>query len=376
MDSDIRVAAVGDIMVKRAEPESMFEHAAPVLRAADVTFGNCESAYSTRGSRNPAVMGEVCAHPDNIKGLSYAGFDVMSLGNNHFLDAGYDAMFDTIEGLRDCGIITCGAGANITEAREPAVIERNGTTVAFLGYSSILFPGFAAAQMKPGCAPITVHTVYQQVHIEQPGSDPRILTFPDPQDVAAMQQDVERAKERADIVVFTPHWGLCFLRGAVADYESVLARAAIDAGADVVLGHHQHIIKPIEIYRGRAIFHGMGNFAMDVDMEQHEWSPKLKAFRASYPEGVAVGPRDDYPTYPYHPDCRQTMIAQLDIVGRQIARVSFRPCYINPAGQPVPLVGGDERFDSLMTYVREITAEAGYATRIHASGDDLVVVTE
>jgi poly-gamma-glutamate capsule biosynthesis protein CapA/YwtB (metallophosphatase superfamily) len=323
MGSDVRLAAVGDIMVKRAEPESMFEHAAPVLRAADVTFGNCESAYSTRGSRNPAVMGEVCAHPDNIKGLSYAGFDVMSLGNNHFLDAGYDAMFDTIEGLRDCGIITCGAGANITEAREPAVIERNGTTVAFLGYSSILFPGFAAAEMKPGCAPIAVHTVYQQVHIEQPGSNPRILTFPDPQDVAAMQQDVECAKERADIVVFTPHWGLCFLRGAVADYESVLARAAIDAGAD-----------------------------------------------------VAVGPRDDYPTYPYHPDCRQTMIAQLDIVGRQIARVSFRPCYINPAGQPVPLVGGDERFDSLMTYVREITAEAGYATRIHASGDDLVVVTE
>ena len=85
-----------------------------------------------------------------------------------------------------------------------------------------------------------------------------------------------------------------------------------------------------------------------------------------------MSPRDDYPTYPYHPDCLDTMIAQLDIVGRQIARVSFRPCYINPAGQPVPLVGDDERFYLLMTYVREITAEAGYATRIHASGDDLV----
>ncbi len=123
MGSSVRVAAVGDIMVKRAEPESMFEPAAPVLQAADITFGNCESAYSTRGSRNPAVMGEVCAHPSNIKGLAYAGFNVMSLANNHFLDAGYDALFDTINGLRDCGIGTCGAGANIMEAREPAIID-------------------------------------------------------------------------------------------------------------------------------------------------------------------------------------------------------------------------------------------------------------
>jgi poly-gamma-glutamate synthesis protein (capsule biosynthesis protein) len=376
MGSTVRVAAVGDIMVKRAEPESMFEPAAPILRTADITFGNCESAYSTRGSRNLAVMGEVCAHPNNIKGLSYAGFNVMSLGNNHFLDAGYDALSDTIEGLRDCGIVTCGAGANIMEAREPAIIERSGSTVAFLGYSSILFPGFAAAETKPGCAPIAVHTVYQQVHVEQPGSNPKILTFPDPEHVAAMQQDVQRAKERADIVVFTPHWGLCFLRAAVADYELVLARLAIDAGADVVLGHHQHIIKPIEVYKGSAIFHGMGNFAMDVYMEEHEWSPKLQAFRASYPDRVAVGPRDDYPTYPYHPDCRRTMIAQLDIVDKQIVRVSLRPCYINPAGQPVPLVAGDEQFDSLVTYMREITTDVGYDTSFRVSGDDLVVVTQ
>ncbi len=376
MGPSVRVAAVGDVMVKRSEPESLFERAEPLLRAADITFGNCESAYSTRGSRNPAVMGEVCAHPGNIKGLAYAGFDVMSLANNHFLDAGYDALSDTIEGLRGCGIATCGAGPDIMAAREPAIIERGGTAVAFLGYSSILFPGFAAAETKPGCAPIAVHTVYQQVHIEQPGSDPKILTFPDPEHVAAMQRDVQRAKERADIVVFTPHWGLCFLRGAVAGYESVLARAAIDAGADVVLGHHQHIIKPVEVYKGRAIFHGMGNFAMDVYMEEHEWSPKLKAFRASYPDGVAVGPREDYPTYPYHPDCRQTMIAQLDIAGNRITRVSFRPCYINPVGQPVPLAAGDERFGPLVAYMREITADVGYDTVFRVSGDDLVVVTD
>ena len=98
----------------------------------------------------------------------------------------------------------------------------------------------------------------------------------------------------------------------------------------------------------------MGNFAMDVYMEEHEWSPKLKAFRASYPDGVAVGPREDYPTYPYHPDCRQTMIAQLDIAGNRITRVSFRPCHINPAGQPVPLAADDERFGPLVAlYARD-----------------------
>ena len=73
---------------------------------------------------------------------------------------------------------------------------------------------------------------------------------------------------------------------------------------------------------------------------------------------------------------RRTMIAQLDIVDKQIVRVSLRPCYINPAGQPVPLVAGDEQFDSLVTYMREITTDVGYDTSFRVSGDDLVVVTQ
>src|SRR6266851_4973303 len=98
-DSVLRICAVGDVIVNRDQPETLFELARPVLHGADITFGDCESnyAYSERASRNPACRGMMLAHPDNVKALTYAGFDVMTFANNHHLDAGYVAFFDTLE---------------------------------------------------------------------------------------------------------------------------------------------------------------------------------------------------------------------------------------------------------------------------------------
>src|SRR6476661_8665549 len=121
------VCAVGDVMVDRPEPVTAFALSRDALRAADITFGNCESTYSTRGTRHPMTRGEVRADPRNVDALVDAGFDVMSFANNHHMDSGDDAFFDTLAELHGRGIVTCGAGANLAEARLPAVIERNGT---------------------------------------------------------------------------------------------------------------------------------------------------------------------------------------------------------------------------------------------------------
>jgi poly-gamma-glutamate synthesis protein (capsule biosynthesis protein) len=119
--------------------------------------------------------------------------------------------------------------------------------------------------------------------MEQPGSPPRIVTLTDPDDLAALVADVGAARDEADVVVVTPHWGLHFTPGAIADYESEVGRAAIDAGADIILGHHQHILKPIQVYKGKVIFHGMGNFAVDVDMRDYRDSQGIKELVERYP---------------------------------------------------------------------------------------------
>ena len=136
----VEVVAGGDVIVNRSEPETVFEQCRDTLRSADIAFANSETTYSIRGTKAANIVGMMRADPRNLSALSYAGFDVMSFANNHHLDAGPEAFFDTLDGLRNHGILTCGAGADIAEARRPAIIERNGAKVAFLGYSSILWP--------------------------------------------------------------------------------------------------------------------------------------------------------------------------------------------------------------------------------------------
>ena len=358
--TDIEVCAVGDVTVNREAPVSILRLAIDVLRSADVSFGNCESTYASTGQRNPHTRAEVRADPANIDALR-AGFDVMSFANNHHLDAGEEAFLQTLDLLHASGIATCGAGRTLSEARRPAIIERRGTRVAFLAYTAILFPGYDATETRPGAVPLRISTHYEQVEMEQPGSPPRIVTLTDPDDLAALVADVGAAHDEADVVVVTPHWGLHFTPGAIADYESEVGRAAIDAGADIILGHHQHILKPIQVYKGKVIFHGMGNFAVDADIRDYEDSQGIRELVERYP-GVEVGYRPEYPTYPFHPLARQTLMVSLRIRDGALHKVSFRPCYINPHGQPEPLTTAHNRFTEVASYVREITAKAGFQT--------------
>ena len=373
-DADIVVAAVGDLMINRDEPDSLFEHCRDVLVRADVTFGNCESVYSEQGARNPAARGEIRAHPRNADALRGAGFDAVTFANNHHLDSGYDAFYRTLEVLGSLEIAVCGAGADLAEARRPAIIERGGTRIAFLGYSSILFPGYEAGHGKPGCVPLRAYTHYHQIETEQPGSQPEIRTFVHDEDLSALVADVRRAKDDADLVIVSPHWGVHFSPIVIADYETEAARAAIDAGADLVLGHHQHILKAVQVYRGKVIFHGLGNFAVDCahNAVPGTESPALLEMQSLYPEHK-FGWRDESPGYPFHPDARRTMIARCRISGGTIREVSYVPCYIRPTGEPEALTGTHERFGEIAGYVSEITAAVGFDTRFVPRADDVLI---
>src|SRR6185369_12708651 len=140
----------------------------------------------------------------------------------------------------------------------------DGTTVAFLAYSSILPQAYWADERRPGCAPMRAFTVYEQIEHDQPGTPARIHTYPHRDDLAALEADIRSAKARADLVFVSLHWGIHFVRAAIADYQRDIARAAIAAGAAAILGGHAHILKGCEIIEGKPVFHSLCNFATDL----------------------------------------------------------------------------------------------------------------
>jgi poly-gamma-glutamate synthesis protein (capsule biosynthesis protein) len=216
--------------------------------------------------------------------------------------------------------------------------------------------------------------VYQG-ELGQPGTRPDIKTFVEPQDEAVLTEAVQRAKSEADLVILSCHWGIHQAAVTIADYESRLGQAAIDAGADVVVGHHQHILKGVEVYRGGVILHGLGNFVCDLRIASKLTPEQLRDRVRRYGE-YAVAPRDDYPAYPFHPDARNTMIAQIRAGGGKPMEVELVPCHINPAGQPVLLTAEDPQFEVAVEYIQHTTREAELPAEFKLAGDVLKVVTD
>lgn len=372
MTEQVSLCAVGDIHYDRLEPESMFTYVSHILQEADITFGQLENALSLRGEPLPSVRSPKRAHPRVAKALKSAGFDVLSLAGNHVLDYGVTALFDTIECVKAQGITIIGVGKDLEEARKPAIIERKGTRVAFLSYNSILRPGYEARSGKPGCVPLRVWTSYQPIESFQPGTPCQILTFANQEDLAAMREDIRKVRPLADVVVVSMHWGLHFVPAILAMYQREVGHAAIDAGADLILGHHAHILKPIEVYKGRVIFYSLANIATEIPEQAMRVSRKhpevvilWKVYkRKIYPE---------YPTYPFPVDSRKTIIAKCLISNRRIEKVSFLPAIINKRAEPEIVSRENENFDRIVAYMEKIDKHEQIDTRYSVERNEVII---
>lgn len=252
----------------RRDPADAFRHVLPTLRAADALFGQLEGPLSPP-SDDPAApdiphkAGWRHSDPAMVAGLTAAGFAAVGCASN--VTYGARAILTSLATLDAAGIAHCGAGRTLLEARQPAIVERRGVRLGFLSYTSVFWPvGHAAGPDRPGVATVRATTAYQPHPrtLEMPGAPPLVVTAPDAGELAALVEDVRRLRERADVVVVSCHWGVSG-SDEIADYQRAVGRAAIAAGADLVIGHHPHVLQAIEVWRGRPIFYSLGNFAFD-----------------------------------------------------------------------------------------------------------------
>lgn len=365
-----RFYAVADIGPDRDDPRECFALVRDELRRADIAFCQLEVNLTERGARLPQVRHTHRAKASSAAAMKDAGFTVVSFSGNHCMDWGRDGFFDTIDTLKGAGLDVAGVGANITEARTPVIQEANGVRVAFLAYNSILPANYWAEADRPGCAPMRAWTIYEQIEPDQPGTPCRTHTYANRDDLAAMAADIKAAREKADVVAVSIHWGIHFIPAVLADYQQEVAHAAIEAGADIILGHHAHILKGVEVYRGKPIFYSMGNFAIDLRMTPEH--AKGKGFREI--QALSPGWEPDFGSlYNFPPDSRMTMVITADATKQGLAKVGFLPAFINRDAQPEIMKPDDERFGKIVDYLRWASAAAGLNARFTPSGETVLV---
>ena len=364
MNDNVTILGVGDVGPIHEPIARYSELVRSVLAQGDIRFAQCERVYSERGALQFHSGGEhTRLKPHMASVFSDCGFNVVSVASNHAMDWGADALLDTIDVLRGRGMHVVGAGRNLEEARAPAIVESQGVRVAFLAYCSILREGYEAGRATPGVAPLRVRTEYRAFDF-QPGIPPEVVTVPHEEDLAAMLDDIRAAKTRADVVVVSLHWGIHYIPRMIGGYQPVVARAAFNAGADLIFGHHAHTPKAIGMHDGKVCFHSMSNFIMSSTAKSPE---KAKVFEQRY--GVTLDPA--YPHLSYGSDAKRSLIAKAIVNRTRVEKVSFLPVLIDRELRPEPLRHGDPRFDDAVRFMRWVSE--GYGAELVPEGDEVVV---
>ena len=257
----------GDVnLMNVVDPQVPFARVQETLRQADVLFGNLECCFYEPATEHSLEHEGFYAPLASAQALVIGGYHAVGTANN--VNYGADAIRSSLRRLDDLGIQYTGAGVNREAARAPAIVTHEGLRFGFVQRTSVYWPtGHEATDHSPGVAVLTGHTAYEpMLHTRRagvppanrPGVPPAILTWADAKSLAEFTGDLRALRARADIVVASHHWGLF---EEVLDYQVEIAHAAIDAGADVVMGHGPHYACAVEMYRGKPIFYGLGSFS-------------------------------------------------------------------------------------------------------------------
>lgn len=207
----------------------------PLTAKSDISFCNLECPVSEKGR----IRGCFRADPIYIESIKRLGIDIVSVANNHAFDASEEGFVETLKNLEKSKIIYVGGGTNLTSAKAPRFFKIKGMKIAFLAYAEFTDNGF-----------------YDEIPEEEA---PGIMPFYPPEII----NDIKNVKKECDILILSLHWGIAnnqYINKKAIKY----AHQFIDAGADVIVGHHSHLSKGIEIYKGKPIFYSLGNFIFGI----------------------------------------------------------------------------------------------------------------
>lgn len=255
--SELSIVAAGDtcfsgrleIIGQTRGYDWFFGQTSPTVREGDIAFLNLETSVSRRGRPVRGKEFVFRSPPDCLEAIKKAGFDVVSVANNHALDYGDVAFLDTLKHLKASGLLHVGGGEKSLHAYSPSLLNVKGIKVAFFAFSDVVPPGFAATEKKPGIASLknektAIKTVFKWSKV-------------------------------SDVTIVSVHWGkeLGYLP---SERQIRIAHRLIEAGADLILGHHPHVVQPVEVYRNRAIAYSLGNFIFSPGGDAGRYTMLLK----------------------------------------------------------------------------------------------------
>jgi poly-gamma-glutamate synthesis protein (capsule biosynthesis protein) len=232
-----------------------FQHVSSIFQNDDLSVLNLESPITTRGTNAEDKQYVFESSPDITPYMAKAGIDVVNLANNHILDKGKDGLLDTFSHLDDNKISYIGAGKNKKSAYTPIYVERKGVKIALLGFSRVLPKmEWAAGKFSPGVAEMY---------------NPKLAL-----------EAVEEARKEAKLVIVVTHWGRERVT-KLQDHQKDLAHALVDAGADLVVGSHPHVLQGIEQYKGKWIAYSLGNFIFTKSKTVETWETAVLQVKAN-----------------------------------------------------------------------------------------------
>lgn len=343
----------GDLVLDAPGPDHWLSGIAPALGTADVVVGHLEVPHTRRGQELAGDVPAPGAPPEHLDALARAGFDAVTLAGNHMADCGAIGIADTLARLDELGIAHTGAGIDLAAARRPAIIRRAGRTLAVLSYNCVGPEASWAGDARAGCNYLAVRTADGS-----PVTPRAPITAMDPQAREWLSQDVRAARAAAGLVIVALHQGVVHTPAHIAPYERELAQAALDAGADVVVAHHAHILRGISRVHGKPVFHGLGNgcvvteaLAMDQSHPARaEWARRRRELFGFEPD-----PR--YRLAPFHPEAVHAALGVVRWHADGRLETGVMPVHVEPPGRPVCV--SDARADDVIAYLQRIGSQAG-----------------
>jgi len=388
----------GDFSVPSCDPNltaaKLCEGVMPMLEGADFRMFQLEEAYvNTPVERS--TEGNLTKTLDILKGK----VDLVTLSGNHFYDFKEEGVEGTIDWCNRNGVAHAGGGHSLKEAQVPAYVEKDGTKIGVVAFNAIGGKQQFATMQRGGTNPILFSRAYipvadldwdeqvKQKHeydnwsLKNPthlDADVYGFNFLNPTAILDYENQIQEARKNCDILIVYMHKGYVHRQYFVDDWEILLSHIAIDNGADVVMASHSHIAHGVEMYKGKAIYHGLNNFVMYTpqlmpgftgkvhgDAHNEEWVKQRVARFGFVPD-------PEYPTYPFHPDSIYCPVAKLIIENKKI--VEFRMVLMVTEKSGIPYVHGqDEKGKAAFDYMVKANKEGHLNAKFAWDGDEVVI---